>query len=184
MRTKEKKDIQEFKKRIGYDEPVTREDLKKALEGAMRDRGLYVYFIWKSIQELHPEVDADKIIMEAMHRYGLYKSKTLGKVENAMDGMLNQTSKNGMIVFEQEFGALSEDYAEKHIHNCPLINAFRDAGASSEEITKLCTKLLMPGDFGMLEPFEDKVELSFPKTLSDDDVCIMCVRKKTEQGLI
>ena len=180
MRAEEERNVQEFKEKIGYDEPVTREDLKKALEGAMQDRGLYVYFIWKAIQKLQPEVDADEIIMEAMHTYGLHKSKLLGKVETAMDGMLNQTSKNGMIVFEQEFKALSEDYAEKHIHNCPLINAFRAAGATQEEVTKLCTKLLMPGDCGMLEPFDDKVELEFPKTLSDDDVCIMCVKKKTE----
>lgn len=179
MTGEEEKRIREFKERIGYEEPVTREDLKRALESAMRDRGLYAYFIWKVIQELQPEADADGILAEAMHRYGLYKSKAMGQVENAMDGMLNQSSKNGMIVFEQEFAALSEDYAEKHIHNCPLINAFREVGATQEEITKLCKTLLAPSDFGILEPFADKVELSFPKTLSDEDVCIMCVRRRS-----
>ena len=63
MRAEEERNVQEFKEKIGYDEPVTREDLKKALEGAMQDRGLYVYFIWKAIQKLQPEVDADEIIM-------------------------------------------------------------------------------------------------------------------------
>ena len=178
MKQDDEKRVQEFKKKVGYDEPVTRDELKKALEGAMRDRGLYAYFIWKAIQKLHPEIDADEILIDAMHDYGLYKSKKIGTVEDALDGMLNQSSKNGMIVFEQEFAALSEEYSEKHIHNCPLINAFREVGATQEEITKLCTKLLSPSDFGILEPFSDKVELSFPKTLSDSDVCIMCVKRK------
>lgn len=178
MKEDELKRIEEFKKKIGYDEPVKREDLKNALESAMRDRALYLYFIWKTIQKKHPEIDADEIIIDAMHQYGLYKSKTVGNVENALDGMLNQTSKNGMIVFEQEFTALSEEHAEKHIHNCPLINAFREVGASDEEINILCTKLLAPSDLGILEPFSDKVELTFPRTLAADDVCIMCVKKR------
>lgn len=154
MTPDEERRVQEFKGRIGYDAPVSREELKNALEGAMKDRGLYLY--------------------------GLYKSNYMGRVENAMDGMLNQSSKNGMIVFEQEFTALSEDYAEKHIHNRPLINAFREVGATPEEIRTLCPKILGPSDAGILEPFSDKVELSFPKTLSTDDVCIMCVKKKTD----
>lgn len=179
MKQEEIKNLEKFKAKIGYDDPVTREDLKAALESAMRDRGLYLYFIWKSIKAMHPEIDADEVIMDAMHNYGLYKSKGVGQVENALDGMLNQSSKNGMIVFEQEFTALSDEYAEKHIHNCPLINAFKEVGATSEEISILCKKLLSPSDFGILEPFADKVELSFPKTLSDDDICIMCVKKLT-----
>lgn len=154
MTPDEERRVQEFKGRIGYDAPVSREELKNALESAMKDRGLYLY--------------------------GLYKSNCMGRVENAMDGMLNQSSKNGMIVFEQEFTALSEDYAEKHIHNCPLINAFQEVGATPEEIRTLCPKILGPSDAGILEPFSDKVELSFPKTLSTDDVCIMCVKKKTD----
>lgn len=178
MDKQEEARVAAFKEKVGYDQPVTREDLIKALEGAMKDRGLYAYFIWKAIQKLHPEVDADEIIADAMHDYGLYKAKGMGEVNNAMDGMLNQSSKNGMLVFDQTFVALSEDYAEKHIHNCPLINAFREVGATQEEITTLCTKLLAPSDYGILEPFADKVELSFPKTLSDHDVCIMCVKSK------
>ncbi len=83
-----------------------------------------------------------------------------------------------MLVFQQEFTALTEDYAEKHIHNCPLINAFREVGATQEEISKLCKTLIAPSDIGILEPYADKVEITFPKTLSDDDVCIMCVKSK------
>ena len=178
MTHKEKERIQAFMEKIGYEEAVTRDDLVQALEGAIRDRGLYLYFIWKAMQRLCSEVDADAVIKEAMHDYGLYKSKGIGFVSNACEGMLNQSSKNGMLVFKQEFTALTEEYAEKQIHNCPLINAFREVGATQEEISKLCKELIAPSDLGILEPFSDWVEVSFPKTLSDDEVCIMCVRSK------
>ncbi|MGN0770212.1 MAG: hypothetical protein ACI4N0_05800 [Christensenellales bacterium] len=170
--------VKAFKEKIGYDDPVTKEDLINALESAIRDRGFFLYFTWKAIQKLHPEIDADEVIMEATHNYGLFKSKSVGNVTNACEGMLNQSSKNGMLVFNQEFVALRDDYAEKHIHNCPLVNAFRQVGATPEEVSKMCKKLLYPGDYGILEPFKDKMEVTFPKTLSDDDVCIMCVKNK------
>lgn len=178
MTREDEKRVEEFKAKVGYDAPVSREDLKKALEGATRDRALYAYFIWKSMQELYPEIDADEVLRNAMRKYGLYKSKGLGTVTNALEGMLNQSSKNGMIVFEQHFEALNEDYAEKHIKNCPLVNAFREVGATQEECDKLCKDLIGASDQGMLEPFSETVELSFPKTLSDSDVCIMCVKKR------
>ena len=176
MTEKEKERVEEFKESIGYDQPVTVEELKKAIESNMRDRALYAYFIWKAIQKVHPD-DADDIMRDAMHEYGLFKSKSIGTVTNALDGMLNQSSKNGMIAFEQTFEALSEDYSEKHIHNCPLVNTFREV-ATPEETVKLCSDILACSDFAILEPFSDIVELSFPKTLSTDDVCIMCVKKK------
>jgi hypothetical protein len=169
--------IAAFQEQIGLDRPVTREDLRSALEGAIRDRGLYLYFIWKSIQKKLPEEEADEVIRDAMHTYGLYKSKGLGEVTNAAEGMLNQSSRNGMIVFDQEFTALTDDYAEKVIRNCPLVNAFREVGATEEETKKLCQDLLGVSDRALLEPFADAVEVSFPKTLSSDDVCVMCVRK-------
>ena len=180
MDSSDAKRIEEFKKKIGYNSQITKEDLIRALESAMGDRALYAWFIWKTLEKKLSKEEAESLMTEAMHDYGLYKSKGLGRVTNALEGMLNQSSRNGMYVFDQEFKALSEDYAEKHIKNCPLINAFKAVGASEEEIKTLCTRILAASDFAMLEPFADKVELSFPKTLSTDDVCIMCVRKKQE----
>lgn len=178
MDCSDEKRIREFKEKIGYDAPVEKQDLINALESAMRDRALYAWFIWKALERKMTKEEAESVMTEALHDYGLYKSKGLGTVTNALEGMLNQSSRNGMFVFDQEFKALSEDYAEKHIKNCPLVNAFKEVGASEEECRTLCTRILAASDFAMLEPFSDRVELSFPKTLSTDDVCIMCVRKK------
>lgn len=171
-----KTDIPSYLKSIRYDEAISREEFFKAVEGAIKDRALIFYFTYKTLKETHPEIDADKVMASASHQYGLYKSKFLGEIKDAADGMLKQTSKTGMIAFDQQITSLSPDYAEKHIHNCPLINAFKEVGCSDEEIKKLCTELLMPGDYGMLENCQN-VKLTFPKNLAEDDVCIMCVQK-------
>lgn len=168
--------IEEYKCSIGLEEPVSIEDFKKSLFGAIKDRGLIFYFMWKTLQDMHPEIDADAVMAEASHRYGLHKSKNLGDVRNAEDALLNQTSKAGMLAFEQEITDLTADRAEKIIRRCPHIEAFDEVGCSREEKIKLCTKLLMPGDFGMLEPFAG-IELEFPKNLAADDVCIMVTKR-------
>ncbi len=169
--------IAAYLERVGYDAPISREEFKKALEGAIQARALMFYFTYKTLQRLHPEIDADEVMIEASRAYGAFNAQAMGDVKTAEDAMLNQSSKMGLIAFEQELTHLSDDYAEKAIYNCPLINAFKRVGCSQEEITKLCTKLLMPLDFALLAPFPD-IELEFPKNLAEHDVCLMCVRKK------
>jgi len=170
------KRILAFHEKIGLDKEITREDLKNALEGAIQDRGLFLYFIWKTLKELHPELETEKILAKAVYDYGLYKSQNMGDVQTAADALLNQSSKNGIIVFDQTITKVTDDYAEKEIRNCPLLNAFRKVGCTEEEVYTLCHDILMQSDYSILAPF-DNVEVSFPKTLAESDVCLMCVKR-------
>ncbi|HHW01724.1 MAG TPA: L-2-amino-thiazoline-4-carboxylic acid hydrolase [Thermoanaerobacterales bacterium] len=173
----EKKRIQAFVEKLGVKDDITPEEFAKALESAIADRAKIFYFIYKTLQKLYPEVDADKVMAIASYEFGKHNSKKMGNVKDAADALLNQTSRGGMLAFKQEITELSEKIAEKRIYNCPHINAFKELGCSQEEITKLCRLLLMPGDFAMLEPFPN-IKLEFPKTLAEDDVCIMRITKQ------
>ena len=99
----------------------------------------------------------------------------LKKRQDAEDAVLNQTSKAGMLAFDQEITKLTPEESIKVIRRCPHIEAFEELGCSKEERIKLCTKLLMPLDFALLAPYE-KVRLEFPKNLAADDVCVMCTK--------
>ena len=173
----ETKRIQDFVEKLGVKDNVTPEDFGKAIEGAIADRAKIFYFIYKTLQRLHPEIDADEVMATASHEFGKYNSKKMGSVKDAADALLNQTSRGGMLAFKQEITELSEKSAEKCMYNCPHVNAFKELGCSQEEITKLCKMLLMPGDFALLEPFPS-IRLEFPKTLAEDDVCIMKITKQ------
>jgi hypothetical protein len=173
----ETKRIQDFVEKLGVKDNITPEDFAKALESAIADRAKIFYFIYKTLQRLHPEIDADEVMATASHEFGKYNSKKMGRVKDAADALLNQTSRGGMLAFKQEITELSEKSAEKCMYNCPHVNAFKELGCSQEEISKLCKMLLMPGDFALLEPFPS-IRLEFPKTLAEDDVCIMKITKQ------
>ena len=163
--------INEFMEKIALDAPVSPEYLANAVAGAIKDRALLFYFTWKTLQE----IDADAVMAEASRRLGEYKAPNLGNVCDAETAILNQTSKAGMLAFDQEITMLSPEESVKVIRRCPHIEAFEELGCSKEERIKLCTELLMPLDFALLAPYE-KVRLEFPKNLAADDVCVMCTK--------
>ena len=167
--------INEFMEKIALDAPVSPEYLANAVAGAIKDRALLFYFTWKTLQEMHPEIDADAVMAEASRRLGEYKAPNLGNVCDAETAILNQTSKEGMLAFDQEITMLSPEESVKVIRRCPHIEAFEELGCSKEERIKLCTELLMPLDFALLAPYE-KVRLELPKNLAADDVCVMCTK--------
>lgn len=167
---------EKFLKNLELEEPVSPKVFAESVASAIKDRALLFYFVWKTLQELHPEIDADEVMAEASRRLGAYKAPNLGEVKDAKDAMLNQTSKGGMLAFDQELTTISPEFSEKLIRRCPHIDAFHELGCSDEECAKLCTKLLMPLDFAILSPYPN-VSLSFPKNLAEDDVCIMQTRK-------
>ncbi|MCD7953943.1 MAG: hypothetical protein LUG14_13840 [Synergistaceae bacterium] len=85
--------INEYMEKIALDTPVSPEYLASAVAGAIKDRALLFYFTWKTLQDMHPEIDADAVMAEASRRLGEYKAPNLGKVEDAEEAVLNQTSK-------------------------------------------------------------------------------------------
>jgi len=173
------KRVEDFKNQIGLENPVSPDELANIVASAIKDRARIFYFTWKTIQELYPDVDADRIMAEASRKFGEYKSSGLGEVKNAEDALLKQTSKAGMLAFDQEITDLSPSFSQKLIKRCPHIEAFDELGCTKEEKIKLCTELLMPGDYGILKPFPNII-LEFPKNLAADDVCIMCTKTKED----
>lgn len=169
--------IEEYLDEIKLNDPVSAQELGEVVASAVKDRAFIFYFVWKTIQELYPEVDADAIMAEASRRFGTYKSRNMGNVADAKSALLNQTSKAGMCAFHQTITKLTPEHSEKIIRRCPHMEAFTDLGCTREEKIKLCTELLMPGDYGLLSPFKN-ILLEFPKNLAMDEVCILSTKMK------
>lgn len=156
---------------------ITTEDYKAAIKGATKARAAVTYFIWKTLREMCPEVDATSVLVRAYEKYGTYMGAKWGQVQNAAEALVAQTSKGGYLVFEQEFIACGEEYAQKDFHCCPHIEMFRELGATDEEIKILCQDILSAGDYGNMLPHE-KVRLEFKKQIgAGDDRCEYCVYK-------
>lgn len=169
---------------LGLEQEVSAEQYKTALKSAIKDRALIYYCIWKKLMEMYPEVDADLVLQKASWDFGLIKGNQIAKMIEGTDigpkeVLKDQTSKGGMLVFEQEIVEFNNDKAVKVFHACPHVEVFRENGATPEEIKKLCRNMLCWGDYGSVAPFEN-VKLEFPSTIADGDGkgCEMTITKR------
>lgn len=172
---KEKQEIQELVEGLGLEKDVTAEQFKTAVKAAIKDRAIIYYCIWKKLKEMYPEVDADKVLQQASWDFGVYKgnqfSKKIGgtKGKTPKDIMKAQVSKGGMLVFEQEVVELNDEKAVKLFNACPHVEAFKELGATPEEIKKLCRDMLCWGDYGNYSMFEGVKLVEFPSTVADGE---------------
>jgi len=167
---KDKKNINEYSEKIGTNKQPTLEEFKEAVQGAIKDRARIFYFIWKTLQELHPEIDADEVMKEASIKFGNFYGSKYKNIKTAKDALTQLSSKAGILAFNQEFTELNKDKAVKKFYECPHISAFKELGCSDEEIEKLCIDMLNQGDFARLTSHPN-VKLSFPAYLSRGNKC-------------
>jgi len=183
-----KEEIKAFLKETKVDEQPTIEEFHQAVKSAYKDRSTQIYFIWKKLKELYPEVDANKVIREGSREFGLYQGKKIAKKygpENIgpKEAIMGQTSRGGILTFEQEITQLDDDKAVKLFHACPHAEALAELGCSKEEIKMFCRDMLGHCDYAICEPFPN-VTIDFPTTVADGDgkPCAMTItRKKTNK---
>ncbi len=176
--------INGFEEQIGKGRDASFEEFRREVRNAYMDRTRQIYFIRKKLQELYPEVDADRVVREASREFGIYQGEKIAEktgTGNAgpIEVLLGQTSKGGMAVFDQEIKQLEDDKAVKIFHSCPHVDALRELGVSDEEITHFCRGMLSACDYGICEPFSE-VEIDFPSTVADHtgEGCQMIITRK------
>lgn len=177
-------EIKEFMKQFELGDTVPTQYFEDCLRSAYKDRSTQIYFIWKKLQELYPEVDATKVIREASWEFGLFQGqKFADKVgpENIgpKEALVGQSSPGGFLVFEQTVTELSDDKAVKVFHRCPHCEALADLGCGPDIQKKFCREMLGACDYAICEPFP-KVKIDFPTTIGDGEGqgCAMTITKK------
>ncbi len=180
----EQREIKFFVDSLKLNESVSPQDYYEAVKSAYKDRTRQVYFIWKKLKELYPEVDANKVIAEGSWDFGVFqgeqiKKKYTGKSIGPKEAVLGQTSKGGWFVFKQEITELNDKKAVKIFHQCPHAEALTELGLEQKEIKMFCRDMLGHCDYGICAPFED-VEIDFPTTVADGEGhgCAMTITRK------
>ncbi|HEY3315376.1 MAG TPA: hypothetical protein VGL40_08920 [Bacillota bacterium] len=167
-----------YVKSLKLDAPVAREDFTKAMRGAIGDRGLMIYLIWKVLEEEHPEIDAKGLLAEACRRFGDLQAKKLGVAKTPGEWLAKASSKGGVLAWNQTFEELSHTRAAKSFDYCPHIEAAKAGGANAKEAAELCLDILMAADYGMIAPWPN-FKLSFPgKTCAEGGACHMVIESK------
>lgn len=59
---------------IQMNEPTSDQQLKEAVKSAIKERSKFFYCVYKTLTELHPEIDATEIMREASKKFGSSRS--------------------------------------------------------------------------------------------------------------
>ena len=185
----ENKAIADFVEELKLHEDVSPADFYQAILSAYQDRTRQVYFIWRKLKELYPEVDANKVIGEGSWDFGVYQGEQIkkryeGKEIGPVEAILGQTSKGGWFVFQQEITELTNGKSVKIFHQCPHVLALEGLGLNPQEIKTFCRDMLGRCDYGICAPF-DQVEIDFPTTVADGEGngCAMTITRKNKELL-
>lgn len=180
------KRIRDYMESLHLEDPVSPKEFHQAVKGAYKDRSAQIYFIWKKLKELYPEVDANKVIREGSWEFGLwqgnkivekYGSENIGPVE----AIIGQSSKGGFMTFEQKLLALEDDRAVKVFYSCPHAEVLRELGEDATTVKMFCRDMLGYCDYAICAPFPN-VEIDFPTTVADGEGhgCAMIITRKKD----
>ncbi len=179
-----KEEIKAFMEDMKVNQQPTVEEFHQAVKSAYKDRATQVYFIWKKLKELYPEVDANKVIREGSYAFGLFQGEKIAEKYGAenigpKEAIIGQTSRGGILTFEQEIIQLDDDKAVKLFHCCPHAEALAELGCSPEEIKMFCRDMLGHCDYAICKPFPN-VTIEFPTTVADGEgqPCAMTITRK------
>jgi len=150
------------------------EAIRDAVRLAMRDRALYLLFIKREMEKTDiPNVEA--ILAKAIYSYGKYKSK--GKEFKTPKAFINLISNPlSNLVMEGKVVEESEEEIILRENYCPLYQAWKEAGCSTEEIVRLC-RIADWVDIGMIDSSPISVEFcgNMPEA---GEYCQMKITKK------
>lgn len=179
-------EIKNFIRESKINQPATVAEFKEAVKNAYKDRTRQIYFIWRKLKELYPDVDANKVIREGSWDFGLYQGNLIAQKYGAenigpKEALLGQTSRSGLLVFEQEIKQLEDDKAVKIFHCCPHVEALTELGLSKDEIKMFCRDMLGHCDYAICHPFPN-VDIDFPTTIADGtgEGCAMTITRKNK----
>jgi hypothetical protein len=155
---------------------VTKTELTEAVRSAVQDRAAWLYLLIKEFQAAGYETDEP--VKKALFKYGQLNSRKMGAITSPkafFDGI--GATGNAGLPFAREDMGVGTDKGVYHLHHCPLVEAWKNLGATSEEIIHLCD-LAYCGDAGLISGFPG-LDLKFNETIAKGDAyCEMVVTRR------
>lgn len=107
------------------------------VRGAIKDRALYLAYLYRSFSKVMPAEQAERLAREAIFEYGRYKASLDSGKATPERWVDHHMAKGSGAVFESRI-AKQEDQCLQEMTFCPLIEAWRELGCSPEEMDLLC----------------------------------------------
>ena len=154
---------------------VTETEFTDAVRSAVQDRGALLYLLIQAFKEAG--CATDEPVRKALFRFGQLSGARLppATTPRAFFDGIGATGKAGLPFAREE---MSVDAAQGvyHLHRCPMVAAWRNLGASPEEVVHLC-ELAGCGDQGLISQFPE-LTMHFNETIAKGDAyCAMVVAR-------
>ena len=107
------------------------------IKAAMKDRALYLAFLYRSFSKALPAEQAQALARQAIYEYGRLKGKMDGGKISAEDWVDRHMASGVAALFDSEV-AKGEDGCEQTMEYCALLEAWKELGCSPEEMDLLC----------------------------------------------
>ncbi len=145
------------------------------VRGAYGHRAEWLYFLTKNALA---DEEEDGPLHQAIRQCGyLHGRKKFGDTSSLQEFADVFRSHPAREVFEMQTNHLDDNLFEIEFHVCPLVKAWKELGATDEEISKLCD-IAMDGDRGIIEEL-GIYDFELPETIADGyERCLIRISKR------
>ncbi len=149
-------------------------EVVQKVRAAIKDRALYLAFLYRSFSKALPAEQAEKLAREAIFEYGRARSANDSGKATPEGWVDNHMAKGSGAVFESRISK-KEDCCLQEMTFCPLMEAWRELGCSAEEMDLLCD-IAMEVDRGSAAAHRLTVEMPM-RAGKGDPFCRLVIRK-------
>ena len=158
---------------------VSQAELTEAIRLAIQDRATWFYLL---IREFKAAGHAtDEPVKNAIFKFGQLKGRKIGTATTPKEFFDGIGTTNARLAFDMEDMGVDARQGVYRFHHCALVEAWKNLGASREEIAQLCD-LAACGDHGVVSCFPE-LELKFNDIIAKGDAyCELVVTRKQAAG--
>jgi hypothetical protein len=154
---------------------VSQAELTEAIRLAIQDRATWFYLLIKEFKAAG--YATDEPVRKAIFKFGQMKGRKIGTASTPKAFFDGIGTPNARLAFEMEDVGVDGQRGAYRFHHCALVEAWKNLGASKEEIAELCD-LASCGDHGVIS-CSPELELKFNAIIAKGDAyCELEVTRK------
>ena len=119
------------------------------VRNAIKDRALWLLYIYRSLSRSLPRETVEKHLREAIREFGHYKARKDGADFSSRKWIDGHDTKGSKVVFDSLL-VRGDGVNEQQMGFCPLVEIWKEEGCTAEELQLLCD-IAMEGDRGRAE---------------------------------
>ncbi len=150
-----------------------KKEMIEKVRAAIKDRATWFALLYKTFRGALPEDQVQQLARKAIFEFGLMKAKKDPENFSPQAWVQKHVDKGSFEVFDSDI-EIHDDYAVQQMKFCPLVEAWKEMGCSTEEIDLFCD-IAMEGDRGRAAGHGVKMELD--QTIGKGDACCRLVIK-------